>query len=228
MLGTTIGSPYYMAPEQAQGLDTIDPRADVFALAAVVYECITGGVPFGGTNGPSILLSILTKDPEPPTVKGAGAKYPIAPGMDDVLEVALAKNPAIRTKTVGDLANAVGAAYGLAGEHKQWALVPQQELASQIAEAMPRIMAAKVAPLGVASDPFAAPGPWPSGGAAGAGALGEQGMAQAFAAVREAELGAGFAMAGVPSKPGWVLPLIVGLLALLVGGAVTLVVMMGH
>ncbi len=35
MLGTTIGSPFYMAPEQAQGLDTLDQRADVWALAAI-------------------------------------------------------------------------------------------------------------------------------------------------------------------------------------------------
>ncbi len=161
MLGTTIGSPYYMAPEQAQGLETIDRRADVFALAAVVYECITGSVPFNGTNGPSILLAILTKDPDPPTTKVANPKYPIAPAMDDVLEVALAKNPAIRTKSVGDLADAVGAAYGLAGDHKQWALVPQQELAAQIAEAMPRLLAAKVPAFAVAADPFAAPGAWP-------------------------------------------------------------------
>jgi serine/threonine protein kinase len=222
MLGTTIGSPYYMAPEQAQGLETIDPRADVFALAAVVYECVTGEVPFGGTNGPSILLSILTKDPDPPTAKGARAKYPIAPAMDDVLEVALAKNPAIRTKSVGALADAVGAAYGLAGDHKQWALVPQQDLAAQIAEAMPRLLATKVATLGVAADPFATPGPWPEGGGP---TQSEQGMAQAFAAVREADL----APHGVPAgKPGWLLPLVVGLLALLVGGAVTLVVMMGR
>src|SRR5580704_13537094 len=40
VLGTTIGSPYYMAPEQAQGLETIDRRADVFALGALAYECI--------------------------------------------------------------------------------------------------------------------------------------------------------------------------------------------
>ncbi len=39
VLGTTIGSPYYMAPEQAQGLETLDARADVFALAAITYEC---------------------------------------------------------------------------------------------------------------------------------------------------------------------------------------------
>jgi eukaryotic-like serine/threonine-protein kinase len=221
MLGTTIGSPYYMAPEQAQGLDSIDPRADVFALAAVVYECVTGEVPFGGTNGPSILLSILTKDPVPPTTRGASAKYAIAPAMDDVLEVALAKNPAIRTKSVGALADAVGAAYGLTGDHKQWALVPQQELAARIEEAMPRLLAAKVAPLGEAADPFAAAGPWQGGPAMQP----EQGMAQAFAAVREADL----APQGVPTgKPGWLLPLIVGVLALLVGGAVTLVVMMGR
>ncbi|HTB79058.1 MAG TPA: serine/threonine-protein kinase [Polyangiaceae bacterium] len=220
MLGTTIGSPYYMAPEQAQGLETIDSRADVFALAAVVYECATGEVPFGGTNGPSILLSILTKDPVPPTVRGAGAKYPIAPAMDDVLEVALAKNPAIRTKSVGALADAVGAAYGLTGDHRQWAVVPQQDLAAQIAEAMPRLMAAKVAPLGEAADPFAMP-------PAGSAQL-EQGMAQAFAAVREADLAANVPAGAPTGKPGWLLPLIVGVLALLVGGAVTLVVMMGR
>src|SRR5580704_643213 len=150
VLGTTIGSPYYMAPEQAQGLETIDPRADVFALGAVVYECLTGEVPFGGTNGPSILLAILTKDPTPPTIKGKAAKYPIAPGMDDVVEVALVKNPAIRTKSVGALADAVGAAYGLTGDHRLWAATPQQDLAVQIANELPRLMAAKVAALAVA------------------------------------------------------------------------------
>jgi serine/threonine protein kinase len=216
VLGTTIGSPYYMAPEQAQGLETIDQRADVFALAAVMYECITGQVPFGGTNGPSILLSILTKDPVPPSVKAADVKYPIAPRMDDVVEEALTKNPNIRTKTVGLLADAVGRAYGLSGNHLEWAITPQQTLATQIAEAMPRLMAAQVAPLAVAADPFAAPI---------GGAQGQQGMAQAFAFAREDEL----APQGVPAaKPSWLLPLAVGLLALVVGGAVTLVVMMSR
>ena len=65
VLGTTIGSPYYMAPEQAQGLDTLDARADVFALAAITYECITGFVPFDGTNGPSILLVHPHQGPDP-------------------------------------------------------------------------------------------------------------------------------------------------------------------
>jgi len=228
VLGTTIGSPYYMAPEQAQGLETIDSRADVFALAAVVYECITGSVPFGGTNGPSILLAILTKDAEPPTSKAATAKYPIAPAMDDVLEEALTKNPAIRTKSVGALADAVGKAYGLTGDHLEWAVVPQQELAARVAEAMPRVMAAKVAPLAVAGDPFAAANvvgdPFAAGQPWGSpnDAAGQPGMGRGPGSARDSELVA----QGLPGgKPGWLLPLIVGVLALLVGGAVTLFVM---
>jgi serine/threonine protein kinase len=217
VLGTTIGSPYYMAPEQAQGLENLDSRADVFALAAVTYECITGEVPFSGNNGPSILLAILTKDPVPPSARAADAKYPVPPGVDDVLEEGLVKNPTIRTKSVGALADALGRAYGLDGDHFQWATTPQQDLGRQIAEAMPRLMARKVSPLAVAADPFASP---PGQMEA------QQRMDVAFGAVREDDL----VPQGVPSagKPGWLLPLVVGLLALVVGGAVTLVVMMGR
>jgi serine/threonine-protein kinase len=231
MLGTTIGSPFYMAPEQAQGLDSIDKRADVFALAAVAYECITGEVPFMGTNGPSILLAILTKDPVPPTqkAKAKGSKYPVPPKLDEVFEEALAKNPNIRTKSVGALADAIGHAYCLTGDHRLWATTPQANLAEQIGEALPRAMAAPVASLGVAGDPFAVAADPFAAGAPQAGAppqgyaAGRQGMDQAFQAVREADYGA----AGVPQgKPSWLLPVIVGVVALVVGGAITLVVMM--
>lgn len=224
VLGTTIGSPYYMAPEQAQGLETINSRADVFALAALTYECVTGEVPFVGTNGPSILLAILTKDPVPPSVKAVQAKYPVPSTVDDALERGLAKNPNIRTPSVGALADAVGQAYGLAGDHRAWAALPQQELGRQITEAMPRLMTSKVVPLAVAGDPFAAPA---SGG--GGVPLGEpvsvgRRMDQAFGAVGEADL----EPMGVPKgTPAWLLPLVVGLLALLVGGVVTLAIM-GH
>jgi serine/threonine-protein kinase len=222
VLGTTIGSPYYMAPEQAQGLESLNPRADVFALGAVTYECITGEVPFGGNNGPSILLSIMTKDPVPPSVKATGAKYPVPPAVDDVIEEALAKNPNIRTPSVGALADAVGRAYGLEGDHLQWAKTPQQELAQRIAEAKPRVAAGKVAPIAVAADPFAAP---PAGAFGPPPEYAAYAMNPAFGAVREEEL----VPQGVPmDKPSWILPVVVGLLALVVGGAVTLAVMMGH
>ncbi|HVJ90799.1 MAG TPA: serine/threonine-protein kinase, partial [Labilithrix sp.] len=152
VLGTTIGSPYYMAPEQAQGLDTLDARADVFALAAITYECVTGSVPFTGNNGPSILLSILTKDPDPPSTKNGMVKYPIPAAMDDALELALAKNPNIRTKSVGDFATAVGRAYGLEGDHRVWAKMPQPELQKVVAQGMARAPAAAT-PIESAADP---------------------------------------------------------------------------
>ncbi len=161
VLGTTIGSPFYMAPEQAQGLETLDARADVFALAAITYEAVTGTVPFTGNNGPSILLAILTKDPDPPSAraKAEGAKFRVPAALDDVLEVALAKNPGIRTRSVGELATAVGRAYGLAGDHRAWARTPQAELAalvSMASEGSARRQGGSAA-LEAAADPFAAP-----------------------------------------------------------------------
>lgn len=238
VLGTTIGSPYYMAPEQAQGLDTLDARADVFALAAITYECVTGRVPFEGTNGPSILLAILTKEPDPPSLKGKGAAVPPPPGLDEVMEEALAKNPNIRTKTVGALADAVGHAHGLSGDHKLWATTAQTELERLCKDARPAAMrkGPGSTPMAVEADPFAAPRPAGSGGAAmglaaapgaGAGSMATaaSGMDQAFAATG---LDGSAPLSGplvLPmGRPVWVIPVVVGVLALLLGGGLALVI----
>jgi serine/threonine protein kinase len=157
VVGTTIGSPFYMAPEQAQGLDTLDARADVWALAAITYECITGTVPFQGVNGPSILLSILTKDPEPPTQAGKGGSSPIPPALDDLMEVALAKNPGIRTRTVGEFADAVGHAYGLSGTHLAWAYTPQETLSQTIKAALANVPMVRAGGPATTAPEFASP-----------------------------------------------------------------------
>ncbi len=161
VMGTTIGSPFYMAPEQAQGLETLDSRADVFALAAICYECIVGTVPFSGNNGPSILLAILTEDPTPPTVAGRKAKYPIPPAMDEVMELALAKNPNHRQPSVGAFADALGQAYGLTGSHLEWARMPLAELTTLVEASAPPPRAQTqsdpfAAPVAAVKDPFAA------------------------------------------------------------------------
>src|SRR5690606_32641370 len=72
VMGTAIGSPFYMSPEQAQGLDSVDQRTDVWALSAITYEMLSGRVPFQGSNGAAILFEILTKPP-PPLVLAAAA-----------------------------------------------------------------------------------------------------------------------------------------------------------
>ena len=157
VLGTTIGSPFYMAPEQAQGLETLDLRADVWALAAIIYESVTGQVPFQGTNGPSILLEILTKEPRPPSVVGSGKKYPVPPTLDKVLAQAFKKLPALRTASVGQLADEVGRAYGLTGSHLEWAKTRETDLAQAIDAKLPELLAAPApapAPRNAADDFF--------------------------------------------------------------------------
>ena len=228
VLGTTIGSPYYMAPEQAQGLDTLDARADVFALAAIAYECMCGIVPFYGSNGPSILLAILTKEPDPPSLHAPKAKFHIPPKMDEVMEESLAKNPNIRTKSVGALADAIGHAYGLSGDHKQWATTPQAVLAQQVQEAKSRVMAPPP-PMNAMADPFASPPQqqqqqqqWQTQPAP---QQYSQGMDQAFANVNAQQYN--LAAAGVPSsKPVWIIPLIVAAFVLVVGGGIAVFALM--
>src|SRR4051812_10339463 len=141
VLGTTIGSPFYMAPEQAQGLDTLDHRADVWALAAIIYECVVGRVPFIGNNGPSILLQILTKEPAPPSEAAKGQKHPVPPSLDRVMTHAFKKIAAHRIASVGALADAIGAAYGLTGTHFEWAKTTEAELTSRVNAAMPALLA---------------------------------------------------------------------------------------
>lgn len=172
VLGTTIGSPFYMAPEQAQGLETLDQRADVWALAAIIYECVVGRVPFIGNNGPSILLEILTKEPKPPSEAAKGQKYPVPPTLDRVMNHAFKKSAALRIGSVGALADAIGAAYGLTGTHLEWAKTSETELNERVQVALPALMAAPAQPrsasvadsffgesdsLDAMGDPFAAP-----------------------------------------------------------------------
>jgi serine/threonine-protein kinase len=135
VMGTTIGSPYYMSPEQAQALPELDHRADVWSMAAIAYECLTGRLPFGGTTGPAILLAILSNDPPPPSE--IGKAHGVPPTLDPVIEEALAKNAGIRVPTMGALADRVGQAYGLEGSHVEWARIPQAELADRIRQGMP-------------------------------------------------------------------------------------------
>ena len=152
VMGTTIGSPFYMSPEQARGAQDLDHRADVWALGAMMYEMIVGKVPFHAANGPQILFKILGEEPEIPSFANEAAP----PEFDDVITRALAKDRDKRYQSCGELANAAGHAFGLTGLCADWALMSAAQVAAKIAEAKskpktPPAVAASAAPIAPAS-----------------------------------------------------------------------------
>ena len=62
--GMVLGTPLYMSPEQAQGNDDLDHRIDVYALGVILYEAITGEVPFRGKNYLNILTQVISDEPK--------------------------------------------------------------------------------------------------------------------------------------------------------------------
>ncbi|MEO7329716.1 MAG: protein kinase, partial [Minicystis sp.] len=72
LAGEVLGSPDYMSPEQARGLDQVGEPTDIWALSVVLYEAIAGRRPFDGPNYNSLIAAILTSDPVPITDLGAG------------------------------------------------------------------------------------------------------------------------------------------------------------
>ena len=86
--GTVLGTPEYMAPEQAQGL-TVDPRADVYSLTILIYHLLTGVVPFKG-NHPLATIKQVIYDPFPEVT----SRNPNLPKLlDPLLQKGAAKNP---------------------------------------------------------------------------------------------------------------------------------------
>lgn len=63
--GLSLGTPQYMSPEQAVGEKSVDARSDLYALAAVTYEMLTGDPPFQGHNVQAIIARIVSSEPEP-------------------------------------------------------------------------------------------------------------------------------------------------------------------
>jgi eukaryotic-like serine/threonine-protein kinase len=63
--GTVLGTPAYMSPEQAQGMTDVDLRTDLWAIGAILYECVGGRPPFGGATYEQIIVRICTTDPPP-------------------------------------------------------------------------------------------------------------------------------------------------------------------
>ena len=87
--GKALGTPTHMSPEQAMG-KTVDARSDLYALGVVLYECLTGSLPFTGDNPLAVVMQHVTEPCEPLLVRAPGATRP---AVAAVVERSLAKNP---------------------------------------------------------------------------------------------------------------------------------------
>ena len=107
-VGQLIGSPAFMSPEQARGLSSTDGRSDLFSLAVVAYQCLTGIMPFRGESVPELLVAILSAQPEP--VSNLVPNLPRA--LDAWFERGLHKDPMRRFASAKDMAQAFALAIG--------------------------------------------------------------------------------------------------------------------
>src|SRR5262249_53217078 len=101
--GAVMGTPFYMSPEQARG-GKVDARSDLYAVGVVVYQAVTGRVPFHAETFNELMFKIALESPEPPEL--------VAPGLDPsfsaLISRAMVRDPAGRVPSAEEFQAAVG------------------------------------------------------------------------------------------------------------------------
>jgi eukaryotic-like serine/threonine-protein kinase len=97
--GLVIGTPAYMSPEQAMAEENLGPACDIYALGCVVYEMLTGELPFGGATPQAIIARHLAERPR--SMRSVRPELPV--NVEQAVFAALAKAPAERPGSAGAL-----------------------------------------------------------------------------------------------------------------------------
>ena len=104
--GAVLGSPAYMSPEQAKGEADIDGRSDVWSLGVILYETLTGTVPFDAPNYNALMLSIITRPHKPAIDEAPG----VPADLSRIIDRCLTKERSQRIGTARELAELLEAA----------------------------------------------------------------------------------------------------------------------
>ena len=112
--GQVMGTPYYMAPEQAAGRSDLGPQVDVYATGVILYEMLSGAVPFEAGNYNTIIYKVLAGQYEPLSKRLTG----LPPDLEAVVARAMSLQPEARFATAAEFAAALepfafGAAFGV-------------------------------------------------------------------------------------------------------------------
>jgi eukaryotic-like serine/threonine-protein kinase len=101
--GTVLGTPEYMSPEQAEGKIKVDGRSDIYSLGVIIFECLTGRLPFKSDNHLATLHQILHE--EPPSVRSVNPKVP--DWLSNIVDACLVKDRSLRISDGMSLANSL-------------------------------------------------------------------------------------------------------------------------
>jgi serine/threonine-protein kinase len=111
-VGTSLGTPMYMAPEQAAADPNMDHRADLYALGVVGYEMLVGAPPFYGRTPQALLAAQLTETPKPISSR----RYDVPPALSDLLMRMMEKDPTKRPRNATEVARLLDDPSVMSGE----------------------------------------------------------------------------------------------------------------
>jgi eukaryotic-like serine/threonine-protein kinase len=153
--GAVMGTPYYMAPEQAKGSRELDHRVDIYATGVILYEALTGHVPFNADTFNELLFKIVLEEPRPLEQVDPA----IDRGFAAIVSKAMARDPAHRFQSAHEMQNALAA----------WMNGHGAQLAGALGQERPPAPAtgAANAPMRMASSPMlgtGTPGTWAQSG----------------------------------------------------------------
>lgn len=97
--GTIVGTPYYMSPEQIHGQE-LDGRSDIYAMGAIMYECVVGQPPFEAPNPVGVLSKHLSEEPLRPSAR---SPLSVPAEADEIIMRCLQKDPELRYQTAEEL-----------------------------------------------------------------------------------------------------------------------------
>ena len=112
--GSAMGTPAYMSPEQARGDKAIDTRSDIYAMGVILYEVLTGALPFFGEHYNALLINVLTEAPRPP--RDAFPEFPAE--AEGLVLRALSKEPGDRPQTAMEFLDALKKMSGFSERHE--------------------------------------------------------------------------------------------------------------
>lgn len=118
--GTTFGTPHYISPEQARRSSDVVPQSDLYSFGVILYEMLTGTVPFDDVTPEEIALKHIAQPPRPPR----SANQNLSKEVETVLLRALEKNPKNRYQTGAELISALTASIKKTPEQKKHQLPP--------------------------------------------------------------------------------------------------------